>query len=61
MIPMEVLSSMERNSFDDNTISFGVENIYQPIARLKIIPGLSYNMRNSNQDLLLLKIVILTD
>ncbi|MDB5255626.1 MAG: TonB-dependent receptor, partial [Chitinophagaceae bacterium] len=34
-------------TFEDNTISFGVENIYQPIARLKIIPGLSYNMRNS--------------
>jgi iron complex outermembrane receptor protein len=31
----------------DNTISIGIENIYVPSKKITIIPGLSYNFRNS--------------
>lgn len=31
----------------DNTFSFGVEDIYNPLKKLTIIPGVSYNFRNS--------------
>jgi iron complex outermembrane receptor protein len=33
--------------FADNTWSFGVEDIYRPASRLRFIPGISFNMRNS--------------
>jgi iron complex outermembrane receptor protein len=33
--------------FEDNTFSFGVEDEYKPIEDLKLIPGISYNIRNS--------------
>jgi len=33
--------------FADNTMSFGVEDVYTPFDNLKIIPGVSYNIRNS--------------
>jgi iron complex outermembrane receptor protein len=31
----------------DNTFSFGAEDIYFPVQGLKIVPGLSYNLRKS--------------
>ncbi|OFX28336.1 MAG: hypothetical protein A2033_05940 [Bacteroidetes bacterium GWA2_31_9] len=31
----------------DNTFSFGIEDEYLPFNKLKLIPGISYNMRNS--------------
>lgn len=34
-------------SIADNTISIGLENIYKPISNLSIVPGVSYNQRNS--------------
>jgi len=34
-------------TFEDNTFSAGIEDIYQPIARLKIVPGVSFNARQS--------------
>ena len=33
--------------FADNTWSFGIENVYRPGQKLRFIPGLSYNIRNS--------------
>jgi len=37
-----------QRTMGDNTMSFGVEDVYKPIARLQIIPGVSYNIRNSS-------------
>ncbi|NCO53899.1 MAG: TonB-dependent receptor [Bacteroidetes bacterium CG02_land_8_20_14_3_00_31_25] len=34
-------------NFSDNTFSFGLEDEYTPFNKLKFIPGISYNMRNS--------------
>jgi len=31
----------------DNTISFGIEDVYSPFAALTLIPGVSYNVRQS--------------
>ncbi len=31
----------------DNTISFGLEDIYKPVEKLTFIPGVSYNIRQS--------------
>jgi iron complex outermembrane receptor protein len=33
--------------FSDNTFSFDIENEFSPNNKLKFIPGISYNMRNS--------------
>ncbi|HSY61967.1 MAG TPA: TonB-dependent receptor [Cytophaga sp.] len=36
-----------QRTMEDNTVSVGIEDVYKPIARLQIMPGISYNMRNS--------------
>lgn len=33
--------------FADNTLSIGIEDVFTPFSKLKIIPGISYNIRNS--------------
>lgn len=33
--------------FSDNTFSFGIEDVFLPTEKIKIIPGISYNIRNS--------------
>ena len=33
--------------FSDNTFSFGIEDEYSPLTFLKLVPGISYNIRNS--------------
>lgn len=34
-------------NISDNTISIGLENIYKPIPKLSLVPGISYNIRKS--------------
>ncbi|WP_299247914.1 TonB-dependent receptor plug domain-containing protein [uncultured Cytophaga sp.] len=36
-----------QRTMEDNTISVGLEDVYKPFIRLQIIPGVSYNIRNS--------------
>jgi iron complex outermembrane receptor protein len=36
-----------QRTMEDNTMSVGLEDIYKTMARLQIIPGISYNVRNS--------------
>jgi iron complex outermembrane receptor protein len=36
-----------QRTMEDNTVSVGIEDVYKPFARLQIMPGISYNMRNS--------------
>lgn len=36
-----------QRTMEDNTFSIGVEDVYRPVVRLQIIPGISYNIRNS--------------
>jgi iron complex outermembrane receptor protein len=33
--------------FADQTFSFGIEDVFSPSGKLKFIPGISYNLRNS--------------
>jgi iron complex outermembrane recepter protein len=33
--------------FADNTFSFSLENIYRPVGKLTLIPGIGYNLRKS--------------
>ncbi len=33
--------------FSDYTSSFGIEDEYNPVTNLKLVPGISYNLRNS--------------
>ncbi len=42
-------AGMPVQTFEDNTFSLAVEDIWQPFARLRIIPGISYNLRSSGK------------
>lgn len=37
-----------QRTMGDNNMSFGLEDVYKPSPRLQIIPGVSYNIRNSS-------------